>query len=177
MDSRTDNPRALLAWRRTWTSWIDNQRKSGTPGTIILGRMSRGTVETLESRNIVPASRDIYISKTVIDHILRDAKKARGAALTEIDIRQLPDILANPRAVLLDTRDKDHTLLYVFDPSDPQKGREAGKVVVRVNYEGKTRQPGRSKKGVTANFIRTAGYVSMENLKGVRYQLLEGNLE
>ena len=172
MKDRTDNPRVLLAPGQVWARWIDSQRKSGTPGTEKPGHMSIGTIAALERRNIVPASKDIYISKRVLGHLLRDAKKARGAALTEADIRRLPDILANPRAVLLDTQGKGHTLLYVFDPSDLQEDREVGKVVVRVNFTERA-----SRKTVTANFVRTAGYVSVDNLKDARYELLEGGLE
>ena len=92
----------------------------------------------------------------------RDAKRDRGQALDDADLDRLPEILAEPRAVLLDTEGKSPALLYVFD------GERSGKIVVRVNFAT-------SRKGQT-NAIRTAGYVHEDHLRGRRHVLIEGEI-
>ena len=93
----------------------------------------------------------------------RDAKRARGQALDDADLDRLPEILADPRAVLLDTEVESPVLLYVFD------GERSGKIVVRVNFAT-------SRKGQT-NAIRTAGYVPATNLRMGRYTVIEGEVD
>ena len=90
----------------------------------------------------------------------RDAKRARA----DDDLDRLPEIIARPKAVLLEARKEGPTLLYVFDPLE---GARRGKIAVRVNFA--------TAKGKT-NAIRTAGYVLDENLREPHLTLIEGAL-
>ena len=100
-----------------------------------------------------------------IGHALRDAKQARGQSLSEAEIARIPEIVARPKAVLLDT-DGD-MLIYAFDSPDGE--RRMGKLVWQINFRGN--------RGWVTNSYRSAGYVERYNLRESNYVLLYGDLE
>ena len=124
------------------------------------------------------ASATITLVRRELAHAQRDSKQARGAALDESDLDRLPDILAQPKAVLYDTQSKGtgnpHVLLYMFDPADEA---HLGKAVVRVNFRGKMKVGEAPRRTITTNAVRTLGYVDWNNLRSSRYMLLEGSLD
>ena len=89
----------------------------------------------------------------------------RATALTNADLDRLPEIMAEPRAVLFETQKRGSTLLYVFDPIEDTR---KGKIAVRVNFA--------RRKGAT-NAVRTAGYVDSGNLRESRYTIIEGSVD
>lgn len=94
-------------------------------------------------------------------HALRDAKDmSRGGVaavgLTAEELAQLPELLRNAQAVLLDAR--DNTLLFIGRASDR---RESAKVVVRVNFRLKLSDG----KSVT-NAFKTATLADLDSIKG-----------
>ena len=142
-----------------------------------LGKTGPDTAPPLQTRTVTVASAAITLVKRELAHAQRDSKQARGVALDEADLDRLPDILAQPKAVLYDTQSKGtgnpHVLLYVFDPADEA---HLGKVVVRVNFRGKMKVGTAPRRMVTTNAVRTAGYVETGDLRDPRYLLLEGKL-
>ena len=155
---------------REWRHWLAGMKEQGTPGTVRVGCISPAVMSALRDRNIRPEVSAILVSKQEMGHIRN--KHRLDAMLNDADMERLPDILAKPKAVLLDTQQGGNSLLYVFDPAEPQEDRDRGKVVVRVNFRMRA-----DRKTVTGNAVRTAGYLSIENLQDARYVLLDGDLE
>ena len=157
-----------------WRRWLADRKERGTPGTFRLGFVAPQVAVALKGRNIGLQAAAITISKPRVGHIRRAVKGQRGARLDDADFDRLPDIIARPRAVLLDTAQGGNCLIYVFDPLVPKGGRDRGKVVVRMNFEEKV---GAERERIATNSVRTAGYLEVTTLRQERYVLLEGKLE
>ena len=101
----------------------------------------------------------------------RAPKEARGQALSDADVDRLPEILAEPEAVLREGEGQG--LLFVFDPADRRKGKWFVEVDARPHEsrEGGRRRP------YTTNSVRSGGYVQSGDLRDPRYALLTGNVE
>ena len=95
----------------------------------------------------------------------RESKRLRDRALDGVDMDRLPEALANPEAVLLDTEGKGRTLVFAFSPAARDA---AGKVAVRLDFREGARP--------LANAVRSAGYVAARNLRERRYVPLAGEL-
>ena len=160
-----------------WGDWLSRLSESGTSGIFELSAISPSICAALKKRNVEPISTAISISKGRAGHLRRTSKYRRSAGLSDEDIDRLPKILAKPEAVLLDTKGKGNSLLYVFTPIHGSTDRHKGKIVVRVDYKIKTKSPGKKSEKVVSNSVRTAGYVAAHNLVDSRYILLEGKLE
>lgn len=159
---------------RSFADWADALTKTKTPRNAYreLGTLSVAVLDGLASRSVRLTDHRVLIRDTELVHMIRDAKSKKPTktglqrVVGETDLYRMPEIVQHPKAVLWDTQDE--ALLYIFEPAN----REAGKVVVRVDY--KTKLVGEGKQRV--NVVRTAGLVNMENLIAPRYQLLEGSL-
>jgi len=160
-------PRALEAIKSGFKDFVAG---------ILLDRLARGrrftvgslsptTVTALGEAGIMPQTAAIVARDADILHALRDVKSARQTAggrpkaLTAAELQQIPGILAQPQAVLLDAA--ANVLIYVF----PAERRAAGKLVVRVDYrlEGKER----------VNLFRTASLIDYADLQS---QVTSGEL-
>lgn len=138
-----------------------------------LGAFSQPTLDYLARAGRSPGGGAVTITQAAAGHILRETKRARGAAVPLDVLKQLPKILTRPRAVLFDKRDP--AVLYVFDVPG---GERVGKLVVRVDYREKIRKPGGKKTTVTTNALRSAGMVTREALKDETfYDLISGSLD
>ena len=137
------------------------------PDPAVVGALSAGVLAALEARGLAPSTARITAARRDIAHALRDRKAARGQAVSSADIDRLPEVLARPRAVLLDAGEGVPVLLYTFDA--PVGGGRAGKFVIRV------RRP--TDRGRETNRFITAGHVGIENLRGGQYTLLDGSLD
>jgi hypothetical protein len=98
--------------------------------------------------------------------MVRDAKVA---GLPEHYILNLPHMLRNAKAVLLDKRDGN--LLFVFDvPGNPKKG----KFVIQLNIASKRRTLSGNQQ-VTTNSVRSGGLVDEASLRDEHfYERLTG---
>lgn len=124
-------------------------------------------------RGLRPSTGAISVSSREILHLLNDGKKADGKAIDITDLMRLPEIMAKPIAILRDRR--DGRLLYIFEPSirDPRDG----KVVVVVEYRGRLPAPNPNHSKGTVNTIRSAGYVSRNNLRDPSfYDIISGEI-
>lgn len=108
----------------------------------------------------------ITLEDREIAHMLRDAKVARGAALSEAEILRIPELLTQARATLWDQ--DNPALLYVFDVPGEER---VGKLVIRVNYEVRS-----NRQALTLNTVRTGGLVPAADLQTSRFKVLEGGL-
>lgn len=78
-------------------------------------------------------------------------------------VRDLPQLLADPKAVLLDLRPGDDSLLYVFDAAD-----RSGKLVVRLGFRDG---------GDVFNRVISGGLVPTSSLRNKSaYTLLSGKI-
>ena len=151
----------LLA--RDFGGWVDQvagaQRLIGDQRVI--GALTNQVLEQLAGRGIQPQSGAVTITDRTIAHMLRDAKVIRGAALPAEALRSLPDIIADPVAVLFDQQDP--AFLYVFDAPGG-----VGKIVVRVDFADKV-----ARQTVVTNAVRTGGLVQPGDLAAPRYVTIE----
>ncbi|WP_439640079.1 phage head morphogenesis protein [Nevskia sp.] len=135
-------------------AWTDQVLAVQRPGNVAfnLGALTPKIVELLGARGLVPESATISILDKDLGHVFRDSKPPTRAGLPKKpsleDFKRLPELLDQPRAVLLDQ--KANRLIYVFDPA-PAGRRSAGKIVVEVNYVLKTAAAGKIK----TNSVRT----------------------
>lgn len=110
-----------------------------------------------------------------ITHTQRKGKKDR---LSERDLANLPSLLVQPQAVMLDRGENGRgmDLLYIFESEDAPVGK-SGKVVVRVGYKAHMKTPaGQPNQLVVTNSVRSARYMDTKGLQGRRYKLLKGAL-
>lgn len=166
---------ALPRLAKDFGAWTDEVTAAGYQAdgrAKVIGAMSPRTVGYLTGAGREPAHAAVSVADREVQHMLRDAKQSRGQAVPAALLRQLPTIVARPKAVLFDRRDGG--LLYVFDV--PGDGR-AGKLVVRLNYGTKQRGPGGFKVPITLNAVRTAGLVPTASLAdAATYDVIEGAL-
>ena len=150
-------------WRR-WRAERAGRKPAGE--AFEAGALTPATLRALAARDIAPVTARIVVTDRALAHMTRPAKAPRRR-LSDADLDRLPEILAHPKAALLDTAAKGSGdwLVYVFHAA----GR-AGKVAIRVNFREKIAGGRR----VAANAVRSAGYVQPENLRGPRYVVLEG---
>ncbi|MGB6054039.1 MAG: phage minor head protein [Burkholderiaceae bacterium] len=137
-------------------------------GYRVIGSMTPEVLAGVRAVGIEPATAALTLRDAELLHLLRDSKAVRGAALPRADVLRLPELLADPVAVLWDQADP--ALVYVFDAADG-----AGKAIVRVNYDLKLNDGGRAV--VQANSIRSAGMAELGDLENAaRYRRLAGVL-
>ena len=158
-----------------WWRWRRESAGRGRQAEAFeLGALSPEVVVALKGRGAEVASAVVTMTRRELAHAARPAKRGRGAALDEADLDRLTDIVATPEAVLHNT-ERAGELLYVFEPA-AGAGRK-GKIVVRVDYADRLRIGDAPRRTVTANAVRTAGYVDATNLRDPRYEVLTGGVK
>lgn len=138
-----------------------------------VGVINESVIEKLTALEKAPQSAVIAVRDDDVLHALRDNKQAKGINLSEEFWRQLPEKLRHPTAILLETQQKQPTLLFVYDT-------EQGKVAIKMDYEIKQQDQLTNKKlRVKVNMIRTASVIAdkrqWESLKG--FEVLWGSLD
>jgi len=129
--------------------------------SYVVGALDADVATALTARSVEPITAAIVARDVEVLHALRDAKDVsrKGVAavgMTADELAQLPELLRNAKAVLLDVQ--DNALLFVGPASDR---RESSKVVVRVNFSVKLT----GGKEVTNSF-RTASLVDLRSIAG-----------
>lgn len=152
----------VSAWQTVFDATRASMQANGA--AIMVHTVAPATVADLAVNSIVLENAAVWARDTDLLHAIRDYKSARGAALPDEVLRNLPMVLQDATPYL-DT--KNGTLLYVVD-----LGERAGKVVVRVNYNEKGQFEG-TRSRIVSNFIHTGGMVDKFNLKDSRYVLLK----
>jgi len=136
-----------------------------------VGFVDTETLTLLQERGITSTDATIEILDKQLIHAMRDYKKLiKGTAVSDDDLLRLPEIIAQPQAILFDI--EDPALIYVFKTAD---ANYLGKVVVRANYKINVRQNGERITRLS-NSVRTAGIIEKPSLVAKRYELLQGNL-
>lgn len=165
----------LEALAGEWRHW---RRAGGGQGrqaeAFTLGVIDTGVVRWPRAeKEIDIANAAVTVTRGELAHATRASKARRGAALDEVDLDRLPEIVARPEGVLYDTK-RPGELLYVFAPAE---GAGKGKVVVRVNYTDRLKLDEADRSTVITNSVRTAGYVQAGDLRESRYEPIQGAVE
>lgn len=171
----------LPALRQDVANWVDQVAARGQARgeRRIVGAMSQRVVEGLLRLGVRPSQLAVHLDDTVLLHMLRGTKVARGAALDIADVRHLADILAAPQAVYFDTLEP--AVLFAFHPNAGAGHR--GKVVVQVDFRTRIRTGDGRREHKLLNAIRTGGLVDPGNLNerrpdgAYRYEVLDGLAE
>ncbi|MXX17504.1 MAG: DUF935 family protein, partial [Gammaproteobacteria bacterium] len=120
-------PRLRDGLHREWGEWLTAEPED-LGNLFITGAVAPGVLGTLKrDHDIELETVALSATRPRIRHGYRPDKMERGQALSEADLARLPDILAAPMAVLLDTG--DDTLVYAF--TTPDGGGRMGKIVYR----------------------------------------------
>ena len=169
------SPAALNALRDDWAAW--RRETGGLPkDDFAIGALQMPVLQALRRRDIQLQTAAITVTRREAGHAQRPSKQGRLAALDAADMDDLPVGLAQPRAVLLDTRaDAGDALIIVWEP---QREGSSAKAVVRLDFRRHVIRPGKPRRRVeNANALRTTGYVSLRALRDPRYELLWGELD
>lgn len=120
----------------------------------IAGVLSPTALAFLRSKAIEPLTSEIAVQKATVAGRKQARHQAAGDALTPDEWKALPDLLANPEAVLFDT--KDQALIYVGAAGDRKQ-----KIVLVLDfvYQRKTK----------FNLVRTGFKVDAQALGQPRY--------
>ena len=158
-------PAAAAALRQEWRDW---RRNHADGDAVVVGALLPQVAAALARirGDAPPAS--VSVSARDWSHASRGGKDAR---LDDADWDRLTDVLASPAAVLYERA--EDAILYVFEPA--ARGGLA-KAFVRVGMRQKTSRPGRAprRRMEASNWLRSAGYVQPENLRGPRHEVLWG---
>ncbi|MBX9935051.1 MAG: phage head morphogenesis protein [Burkholderiaceae bacterium] len=151
----------LAAWQPVFDAVRLNKQATGN--ATMVHTVPANTVAALAANAVTLENAAVWMRDTELMHALRDGKVLRGAALPDQVWRDLP-LLLDSAVPYLDTQ--NNTLLYVVD-----LGANAGKVVVKINYNEKGRFDG-VRQRIVSNFVVTGGALELGDLKAARYKPL-----
>jgi len=179
---KTIAPLVLPRARERVSSFVDELAKAGaalqTRGeSWVVGALTPKLLQAVNARLRASSSAELTTAAIIarddrLKRMRRATKAQRAAALSIEDLRRLPDILNEPRAVLWDKQDP--ALVYVFEPLDPAEQR-LGKIIVRVGFTQRVRTRGVRQQIVT-NAVRSGGLVKTSDLPSNRFEVLDGEL-
>lgn len=128
-----------------------------------VGWLTGEIIDALQAAGVVVETPLITASDVGVRRMTRPLKQGWGKAMTGEMIREIPRLLANPKAVLLDMQAKEDALLYVLDAGDSR-----GKLVVRLGFR---------QLGTVFNRIVSGGIVPRPSLRDTTaYKLLSGEV-
>ncbi|WP_419768571.1 phage minor head protein [Arcobacter sp.] len=117
---------------------------------ITTGAIDFEVFKFLKSKDIMPSTPHIYLSKKSLLHMTREAKQKNSTALSIEEIKNIPHSLKNPYMVIYDEEHKN--ILYVFNGEEKKN-----KIAVEVNYKHRAQE---------YNMIVTTGKVDIDTING-----------
>lgn len=121
---------------------------------IIIGSLQPAVVETLQQKNIIPKAASISINNSTVAQLLNKP------AITSSLLIELPTLLSNPQAVLLNS--SSNNLLYIYNASPDVKWA----VDVQLNLTTE----------LTANQLQQVTLAELSQLAGLGYEVIAGHL-
>lgn len=164
--------RNLIADFARWTDAVTAPGYRPIGERRVVGALSAELLDALEARGRLPASGALTLDDKRLLRMVRAVKPA-GQAIPLAELRRMPELLAQPVAVL--EQRSNGNLLYVFDPP-AGPGARSGKLVVQVDAAVSRRDPTGAKRRMATNAIVSGGIVQPSNLKGDDFELLTGRL-
>ncbi|TNG92240.1 phage head morphogenesis protein [Pasteurellaceae bacterium USgator11] len=135
-----------------------------------VGVIPEKALQKLDELGKAPQTAVIAVRDDDVLHALRDSKVGKGINLPIEFWQQLPENLRKPTAILLETQQKQPTLLFVYQT-------EQGKVAVKMDYEIKLKDKLSSKKlPHKLNLVRTASLLK-DFTALYDFELLWGSLD
>jgi SPP1 gp7 family putative phage head morphogenesis protein len=161
----------LPALQRDLSRWIEEKALALGSGEFVrnerrvIGALTAAQLDFLEERGALPGSGSISIGDADIRHMQRDVKPGKWAPR---DLATLPELLANPRAILWDNQKP--AFLYV--DGDPAEGSPR----VAVVTIDQTRRVSRA--NIVVNQLRTTSDQDWRDLRiPNRFTVITGSLK
>lgn len=156
----SNNSGHIAAMTKSWQSWLTSRSGEQPRGYAhTVGYLPSSVIDTLIAKGVQPVGAAIVVFDRQINHITGEHKPASKRIPPEW-LTNLPAELEDYQAVLLHEDD----LVFVLKETDAGKNARA---VIEVNFK---------KKGAAFNSLRSLGSISIRNLKGKDYELIEGKL-
>ncbi|AWX15225.1 phage head morphogenesis protein [Mergibacter septicus] len=169
-------PQAIAMLNTAMTEMVESvaKEKLARGQMKYVGVLHDDVLTKLDGLDKAPQSAVIAVRDQDVLHALRESKQAKGINLPIEFWKQLPEKLRNPKAILLESQQKQPTLVFVYDT-------EQGKVAIKMDYEIQKQDPLTQKKQrVKVNMVRTASTIKSDvewNDFKKSYDLLWGNLD
>lgn len=152
----------------SWVSNITNGKLRAAGNVETIGQIPVTVKNFLSRKNIDLNSFDIGVSDKQVLHMARNSKIKRNAALSISEIKNIPEHLERPKAVLWDKRSKVPSILYVFEIEDNKK---IGKLAIKLKDSEKRNKPRNH------NWIVTGGKVDRKMIIDKNaYETIMGDL-
>lgn len=159
-------PQVLPAVRQNFAEFVDAAvREVATPpqrpqGAVeIAGVLPPYVLQFLRARKLAPLTSEVAVQKATVSGAKQARHVAAGDALTTEEWKALPDLLANPEAILFDT--EDAALVYVGRADGDRRKKIV--LVLDFIYQRKTQ----------LNLVRTGFKVDAQALGQPRYVRVE----
>ena len=131
-------PNAQKELRQDWQDWVSavGRNLPDKLDAFDVGVLPIEVIQALRQRpNPVEVSASLVtITQAQLNHLRRDSKRIRGVGLSDADIKRLPDIIAEPEAVLWD----DEKRQACFLPS-AERRRKPGNSSCALSFPPKSR--------------------------------------
>ena len=136
------------------------QNHFGSNQMLHIGVLSPSVLDALDKRGLMPQSAVISMGDADITHAMREGKIARGQALPDDVLREIPTLLQNPDAVYLQTNKNKPVLWFVYET-------EKGKLVLLLDRADKKSQR-------KMNIVITGGKIFSWNASLKQHELILG---
>ena len=136
------------------------QNHFGSNQMLHIGVLSPSVLDALDKRGLMPQSAVISMGDADITHAMREGKIARGQALPDDALREIPTLLQNPDAVYLQTNKNKPVLWFVYET-------EKGKLVLLLDRADKKSQR-------KMNIVITGGKIFSWNASLKQHELIWG---
>ena len=136
------------------------QNHFGSNQMLHIGVLSPSVLDALDKRGLMPQSAVISMGDADITHAMREGKIARGQALPDDVLREIPTLLQNPDAVYLQTNKNKPVLWFVYKT-------EKGKLVLLLDRADKKSQR-------KMNIVITGGKIFSWNASLKQHELIWG---
>ena len=136
------------------------QNHFGSNQMLHIGVLSPSVLDALDKRGLMPQSAVISMGDADITHAMREGKIARGQALPDDVLREIPTLLQNPDAVYLQTNKNKPVLWFVYET-------EKGKLVLLLDRADKKSQQ-------KMNIVITGGKIFSWNASLKQHELIWG---
>ena len=136
------------------------QNHFGSNQMLHIGVLSPSVLDALDKRGLMPQSAVISMGDADITHAMREGKIARGQALPDDVLREIPTLLQNPDVVYLQTNKNKPVLWFVYET-------EKGKLVLLLDRADKKSQR-------KMNIVITGGKIFSWNASLKQHELIWG---
>jgi len=129
----------------------------------VLCELECKVIAFLDTYNITPFTKEIYITHKGLSHLMRESKKKRGAGIGKDDLERLPQLVCRADVVLFNSQSSKLNLLYITNT-------HAKYIKIVINPNGYDKKLGK------LTLLQTAGTVQRENLTDKKYKVIKGEL-